>query len=153
MTEIINLEKSTNNVDNQFSNVLDTLSSFRLQITTIQNQIRNLEKSVKKEVKNLKKEADKNKLRGNRKPSGFAKPGKITEELSEFMKIDNGTEVARTEVTQYLISYIKENGLTSTDNKKIIQPDTILKKLLNCGDEQVTYFNIQGFMNKHFVKS
>ena len=38
-------------------------------------------------------------------------------------------------------------------NKKIIKPDKQLKNLLQTNDkEEVTYFNIQKFMNKHFVK-
>ena len=158
MSEIvntINLIEDSNDymkIDNLFDNILDTLSTFRLQITSIQNQIRGLEKTVKKEVKGLKKEVDKNKHRGNRKPSGFAKPSKITKELSEFMNKDNSIEVARTEVTQYLISYIKKNGLTNSENKKIIEPNNTLKNLLDNGEEEVTYFNIQKFMNKHFIK-
>ena len=64
-----------------------------------------------------------------------------------------GTEIARTEVTQYLIQYIKDNELQFSENKKIIVPDNTLKNLLgvNEGDE-VTYFNLQRLMNKHFIK-
>ena len=40
------------------------------------------------------------------------------------------------------------------DNRKIIKPNTPLKNLLNVKkNEEVTYFNIQRFMNKHFIKS
>ena len=70
------------------------------------------------------------------------------------MKKDVGTEIARTEVTQYLIQYIKDNGLQFEGNKKIIVPDSTLKKLLNVKEgEEVTYFNLQRLMNRHFVKS
>tara|TARA_X000001036_G_C20578978_1_gene765917 strand:+ start:103 stop:600 length:498 start_codon:yes stop_codon:yes gene_type:complete len=140
-------------VDGQFSEVLATLGTFRLQITNIQNQIRTIERTIKKQMKSLKKEVSKGKQKGNRKPSGFAKPSKISKDLSEFMKIEEGKEVARTEVTQYLINYIKDKELTNKENKKIIQPDETLKTLLECGEEEVTYFNIQKYMNKHFVKS
>ena len=36
---------------------------------------------------------------------------------------DNGTEIARTEVTQYLIQYIKDNKLQFAGNAKVIKPD------------------------------
>ena len=138
----------------QFSNVLATLSNFRTQITALQQDIRLLERTVKKEVKGLKKTAEKKNKRGNRKPSGFAKPSKVSDNLCLFMKKPKGSEVARTEVTQYLIKYINEHKLQNSTNRKIIEPDSELIKLLGIEDSQeVTYFNLQKYMNKHFVKT
>lgn len=137
----------------QFEGVLTTLGTFRQSITALQSQIRILEKQVRKEMKCLRKEASKNKAKGNRKPSGFAKPSVVTPELCKFMGKDVGTEIARTEVTQYLIQYIKDNELQFADNKKIIVPDATLKSLLGVKDgDEVTYFNLQRLMNQHFVK-
>jgi upstream activation factor subunit UAF30 len=113
-----------------------------------------LEKSVKKQMKGLKKEATKTKAKGNRAPSGFAKPSKVTKELCEFMNKSEGTEIARTEVTRALVAYIKENKLENTTNSKIIAPDEKLKVLLGIEDgQELNYFNIQKYMNKHFVKN
>jgi len=137
----------------QFDGIVQTLSTFRQSITALQTQIRGLEKCVRKEVKGLRKEASKNRNKGNRKPSGFAKPSRVTDELCVFMNRDKGTEIARTEVTQFLIKYINENQLQFAENKKVILPDATLKKLLDVKDgEEVTYFNLQGLMNKHFIK-
>jgi chromatin remodeling complex protein RSC6 len=140
-------------IGQQFDGVLTTLSTFRQSITALQTQIRGLEKAVRKEMKGLRKEASKNRAKGNRKPSGFAKPSLVTAELCKFMGKDEGTEIARTEVTQYLIQYIKDNELQFAENKKIIVPDATLKALLDVKDgDEVTYFNLQRLMNKHFVK-
>ena len=93
------------------------------------------------------------KTKGNRKPSGFAVAGKISDELCEFMQKPKGSTAARTEVTQYIIKYIKDNNLQWVENRKIIKPNTPLKNLLAVQpNEEVTYFNIQRFMNKHFIK-
>ena len=147
-------EETTDHIGKQFEGIIQTLSTFRQSITALQTQIRGLEKSVRKEMKSLQKEAAKNRNKGNRRPSGFAKPSKVSSELCAFMKKDVGTEIARTEVTQYLIQYIKDNGLQFAGNKKIIMPDATLKKLLNVKDgEEVTYFNLQRLMNRHFVKA
>ena len=95
----------------------------------------------------------KNKVHGNRKPSGFAVPMKISDELCTFMKRPKGSEVARTEVTQYIIKYIKDKGLQWEVNKKVIKPDNSLEQLLALNpDDEVTYFNLQRYMNKHFIK-
>jgi len=144
--------EDSNSIFNQFEVIIDSLSHFRIQVNTIQQQIRQLEKNIKKEMKGLKKEAIKNKNKGNKKPSGFANPTKVTKELCEFMNKEEGTQIARTEVTRALISYIKTNNLQNKENKKFILPDKKLQFLLGINQEQeLTYFNLQKYMNKHFI--
>ena len=139
-------------IKEQFSNVLSTLSAFRQNVTGMQNQIRALEKVVKKQMKTLQKEARKSKNKGNRKPSGFAVPSKISNELCEFMGKPTGTKVARTEVTKYIIDYIDKNGLKKSDNRKFINPDDKLSSLLNVSDkDELTYFNIQRYIKRYRI--
>ena len=138
----------------QFEQLVTQLNQMKTQINGIQQNIKQLEKNVKKQMKGLKKEVTKSKNKGNRQPSGFAKPTKVTKELCEFMNKAEGTEIARTEVTRALVAYIKENKLENISNSKIISPDDKLKVLLGLdGSQELTYFNIQKFMNKHFVKN
>jgi upstream activation factor subunit UAF30 len=104
-------------------------------------------------MKGLKKNNVKTK-NSNRQPSGFAKPSKVTKELCDFMNKKEGTEIARTEVTRSLVTYIKENKLENVENAKLILPDEKLKMLLGIEDgQELNYFNIQKYMNKHFVKN
>jgi len=136
----------------QFASVLNTLSSFKSQISMLSNQVKALEKNVKKQMKALEREAKKNKNKGNRKASGFAVPTKISADLCKFMGQPTGAKMARTEVTKYIIQYIKDKNLPDKKNKKVIKPDKALKSLLDLTDEdEVTYFNLQKYMNKHFV--
>ena len=138
----------------QLEGIIDNLTHFKCEITNLQQQIRAIEKNVKKQMSLLKKAATKNKNKnnGNRKPSGFAKPSKVTNELCEFMNKKEGTEIARTEVTKVLCNYIKEHKLENKDNSKIIYPDNKLKMLLGIEEgQELTYFTIQKFMNKHFI--
>jgi chromatin remodeling complex protein RSC6 len=141
----------------QFDQLISQLNIMKNQINGFQQNIRQIEKSVKKHMKDLKKEVikTKNKNKGNRKPSGFAKPSKVTKELCEFMNKSEGTEIARTDVTRTLVAYIKQHKLENTENSKIISPDNKLKLLLGIEDdkEELTYFNIQKYMNKHFIKN
>lgn len=146
--------KTVNPITEQFGAVLNTLSSFKSQISMLSAQVKSLEKTVKKQMKQLEREAQKNKNKGNRKASGFAVPSKISNVLCKFMGKPEGTEMARTEVTKYIIQYIKNNNLPDKDNKKVIKPDNALKSLLNVkATDEVTYFNLQKYMNKHFIKA
>jgi chromatin remodeling complex protein RSC6 len=133
-----------------FSDILENLGQLRKNITVIQNQIKNLEGRVKKEQDKQKKTKQQRK-----KPnSGFAKPTKISDQLCEFMGIETGTELARTEVTKYLHEYIKKNSLQVESNKTLIVPDSNLKNLLELEDDvnkEIHFFSLQKYMNKHFV--
>ena len=140
-------------MEEHFDNLYLSLASFKQSISTMSQHLKLLERDMKKELRNLRKVSNKSKAKGNRKPSGFAKPSDVSVELCTFMGREKGTQIARTEVTQYLINYIKEHQLQFAENKKVILPDTKLKSLLGVDDKtQVTYFNLQGLMNKHFVR-
>jgi chromatin remodeling complex protein RSC6 len=136
----------------QFESIMEHMVLFKSQIGLIQTQFKGLEKNVRKQMNSLKKVSLKNKNKGNRKPSGFAKPTRVTKELCDFMNKDEGSEIARTEVTRALISYIDLNNLQNETNKKVISPDEKLKDLLGINeDQELTYFNLQKYMNKHFI--
>jgi chromatin remodeling complex protein RSC6 len=154
MTNNIIEDEHSDELFKQFDDLICGLNIVKGQINGIQSTLKQLEKDVKKQMKGLKKEAEKNKNKGNRSPSGFAKPSKVTKELCAFMNKSEGSEIARTEVTKALVAYIKENKLENETNRKIIMPDNKLKFLLGVEDgQELTFFNIQKYMNKHFVKS
>ena len=145
--------ESINNIFNSFNTINDSITLFKMQLNSMQQQLKNVEKNVKKELKAVKKVvAEKSKPKNKRAPSGFAKPTKVTKELCDFMNRPEGSEIARTDVTRALISYIDLNNLQNETNKKIIYPDEKLKSLLGINDdEELTYFTIQKYMNKHFI--
>lgn len=158
------------NVLVQISTIYDSLTLFKMNINSIQQQLKVLEKDVKKEMKQIQKQKQKKDeeeiIKSKRKPSGFAKPGNVSNKLCKFMECEEGTKLARTKVTQYLFKYIKDNDLTETYSElneetgkmqkktKIILDDK-LKLLLGIDDEdeddEINYFNIQKHMNKHFL--
>ena len=139
-------------IDTHFSNIFMTLTAFKSSIVSLNHHIKLLEREMKREIKAFNKRSKKDEKKQARKPSGFARPSDVSSELCDFMGRTKGTQIARTEVTQYLIQYIKENELQFPENKKVIVPDEKLKKLLGVDNgTEVTYFNLQGLMNKHFV--
>ena len=139
------------NVNAEFENLLKQIANLKSNITTIQTSVKTLEKTVKRNMKTTSK-LTKTKQNNQKKPSGFAKPSKISDELCIFLELPKGSEIARTEVTKKIINYVTENELQCQENRKQIKCDEKLGKLLNIKDEEVTYFNIQRYMNPHFIK-
>lgn len=120
----------------------------------LKNDYRSLEKAVAREIKLAQKASSKRKKSsGNRQPSGFIKPTRISDELAVFLDKPIGTELARTSVSKEINQYIRSNALQDPTNGRRIFPDTKLSKLLNVTkDDEVTYFNLQKYMKHHFVK-
>lgn len=124
-------------------------------ISSLKSEYRSLQKQWSRDMKTVQKQSSKNKRKsGNRKPSGFVKPTRISDELASFLGKEKGTEMARTSVTKEINAYIRANGLQDTTNGRKINPDTKLSSLLKLKkDDQLTYFNLQKFMCHHFAKS
>lgn len=124
-------------------------------ITSLKTEYRTLEKKWMREFKAAMKSSSKRKRRaGNRAPSGFVKPTRISDELAKFLDKPTGSEMARTEVTRDINKYIRTHNLQDKDNGRKINPDSKLSALLKLkGDDELTYFNLQKFMSPHFAKA
>ena len=122
---------------------------------TVKNDFKTLEKVMSREMKlAAKASTKKRRSSGDRKPSGFVKPTVISDELAQFLGKEIGTEMARTEVSKDINTYIRSHNLQDKANGRIIHPDAKLTKLLKVakGDE-LTYFNLQRYMKHHFQKA
>ena len=124
-------------------------------ISSLKTEYRTLEKKWSREVKAAQKQSSKRKRKaGNRAPSGFVKPTKISDELASFLGKEKGTEMARTDVTREINTYIRAHKLQDKDNGRKIIPDTKLATLLKLKKtDELTYFNLQKYMSPHFAKA
>jgi upstream activation factor subunit UAF30 len=138
-----------------FSGFLQKLQALTTQMNMLKTEFRALEKKAVRELKTAQKVNSKRKRKaGNRSPSGFVKPTLISDELAKFLEKPSGTEMARTEVTREINTYIRANNLQDKTNGRKINPDQRLATLLKIqnGDE-LTYFNLQRYMSPHFAKA
>jgi len=82
--------------------------------------------------------------------------------LSQF-GVKKGDPIARTDVTKYITTYIKEKDLQNPEYRREILPDATLKKLFgeplerkNPEDESsalvYTYLRLQKYLSPHFPK-
>jgi len=124
-------------------------------LANLKNDFKTLEKTVTRELKTAQKaSAKKRRASGNRQPSGFVKPTRISDELATFLGKTSGTEMARTAVSKEINAYIRANNLQDKENGRKINPDNKLSKLLKLSKEdELTYFNLQKYMKHHFIKA
>ena len=124
-------------------------------MSSLKSDFKTLEKMVGRELKNAQKASSrKKKASGNRQPSGFVKPTRISDELAQFLGKTIGTEMARTEVSKEINGYIRTNSLQDPANGRKINADAKLSTLLKLQKEdELTYFNLQRYMKHHFIKA
>jgi len=96
------------------------------------------------------------KKQGEKKPrklSGFALPVPISQPLCRFLNLPEGSQISRTEMTQFLNQYITENNLIDPEKKTIVVPNEALSILLgpNVDLGTLTRFTIQRYMNPHYL--
>jgi len=134
---------------------LAKLQQLGAMIASLKVEYRGLEKKWTRELKTAQKQSSKRKRKaGNRAPSGFVKPTRISDELATFLEKPAGSEMARTEVTRDINKYIRTNKLQDEANGRKINPDSKLAALLKLKKtDELTYFNLQRYMSPHFAKA
>ena len=139
----------------QSTEFLAKLNQLGALLASLKTEYRSLEKKWSREIKTAQKTNAKRKRKsGNRQPSGFVKPTKISDELAKFLEKPAGTEMARTDVTREINKYIRSHNLQDKENGRKINPDAKLQTLLKLKKtDELTYFNLQRYMSPHFSKA
>jgi len=153
--EVVAVEDVEASIAAQSVEFMTKLTQLSSMIASLKTEYRSLEKKWARELKVAQKSSSKKKKRaGNRAPSGFVKPTRISDELASFLGKDKGTEMARTDVTREINKYIRSQNLQDTSNGRKINPDTKLQALLKLKKtDELTYFNLQRYMSQHFHKA
>ena len=139
----------------QSTEFLAKLNQLGALLGALKTEYRSLEKKWSRELKTAQKSQLKRRRKsGNRAPSGFVKPTKISDELAKFLEKPIGSEMARTDVTRDINKYIRLHNLQDKENGRKIHPDTKLQTLLKLKKtDELTYFNLQRYMSPHFSKA
>jgi len=119
-------------------------------------------RSLGKKVKTLRNHSvrvmkQKNRVnRKNNNNSGFLKPVQISEEMAKFTGWNPEDLKSRVDVTKYICKYIKDHDLQNPVDRRQIRADLKLSKLLKYDskkDDPLTYYRLQTYMKKHFIKN
>jgi chromatin remodeling complex protein RSC6 len=146
-------QNTVENYADEFTHLVEQLKNLQSALKDLTVYTSKLEKRVAKDQKAVQKRVNGKRRRTNNSasPSGFSKPGKISDELRVFLKLDKDELIARTEVTKRINAYCKEHGLQGKEDKRILKADKTLKTLLRLGkNDELTFFNLQKYMKVHF---
>jgi hypothetical protein len=136
----------------RIAEVNSSLNEMKVAQDKYRESVKKLNHVYEMMVKKEQKQA--NKPKKERKACGFAVAVPVSDIMCEFMEVEKGSMVARTDITKRLNAYIKANGLENPENRQQILPDERLWKIL--GVERagvvITHFNIQKYINGHFLK-
>jgi chromatin remodeling complex protein RSC6 len=146
---IVKLEKTIEQLLQRMENQRSETDAMFKQLKYVQKTTnRILQKEKEKQIEKIEKQ------KREPKKKGFTQPIKISSILANFMNVPTETLLSRTEVTKYIILYIKDKGLENPSNRRQIWPDEALWNVLgeNARKEQcLTHFNLQKYMNVHFL--
>jgi hypothetical protein len=149
-------EAPVTTLDEDLKGVLASLTTLRETVSSMITEVKRLDKRVHREIKDARKRKRRVRAEGEegakpRGPSIFEIPTKVTDELCVFLGHSKGTLISRSNVTKQINNYVKEKNLK---NKHDITPDGPLRKLLQVPEsEQLTYFNLQRYLNRHYIKA
>jgi|694.fasta_scaffold00964_26 chromatin remodeling complex protein RSC6 len=155
-----NTSQTIETIIKQWEESIKNLKTFATQLRMVKKEIITLEKENDKQKKSKKNKQKKNE---NKKPSGFAIPKEISNELADFLQVGRGVPISRTEVTKLLTNYIKDNDLKDPDFKRNIlltgeageKLASILSPVVDDNGNKVvlSYFNLQKYIKHHFPGS
>lgn len=137
----------------EFKAVVTTLDDAMATIKGLKSRIQKLEKQVHRDHRaNIKKiRGKKRRVPDPNNPSGFNKPGPVSNELRKFLSLKKDELISRTDVTKSIHTYCKDKGLQDDKDKRILKPDASLRKLLKMGKtDELTFFNLQKYMKVHY---
>ena len=153
------LDNKTKKKNSYFDKLEQSIESMECELSLIKDKfdsVKSLLKNHKKMLVKLKEKQNKNdsKSKKKRKPCGFARPTKVSDDMCDFLGKEHGSLVSRTDVTKSLIQYIKDHQLQHKVHKRLIVPDEKLAHIF--GDEaknkDLTWFTMQKYVNHHFIK-
>ena len=126
-----------------------TLETLNAALEAIAKEQRALHKDIRK-IRQYIEDPTGEKHEARTKNNGFNKPLGVSEKLRAFLNLPADEKISRSQVTRKVNEYVEAKGLKAGQN---ISLDETLKDLLQVPEGvQVTFLNIQKYINPHYIK-
>jgi len=121
----------------------------QLDLSNLIKEIKALRRDMRK-IRQTLEDPTGEKAKERSKNNGFNKPQKISEKLRAFLSLGPDELMSRSQVTRKINEYVEAKGLK---NGQKISLDSSLRDLLVVPEgTDVTFLNIQKFINPHYIK-
>ena len=144
----------------------DLMNELKREVQELRKMQRDHENLIKDASKKSKRKKIPRDDANPRKPSGFASPVIVSDDLYAFLDqygVKKTDPIARTDVTRHITTYIKEHDLQNPEHRREIIPDAALRKLFGPAMEPkdpndsnsplvYTYLKLQRYLSAHFPK-
>ena len=165
-TDSIEIETMKQRFEKLIKSKQDLTNELKREIQELRKMQRDHENAIKEASKKTKRKKTPRDDSNPRKPSGFASPVIVSDDLYAFLAqfgVKNTDPIARTDVTRHITTYIKEKDLQNPEHRREIIPDAALKKLFGPAIEPkdpndpksplvYTYLKLQRYLSPHFPK-
>ena len=126
-----------------------TLETLNAALEVIAKEQRALRKDVRK-IRQYIEDPTGEKQEARTKNNGFNKPLGVSEKLRAFLGLAVDEKISRSQVTRKVNEYVEAKGLKAGQN---ISLDATLQDILQVPEGvQVTFLNIQKYINPHYIK-
>jgi upstream activation factor subunit UAF30 len=118
-------------------------------LASLRDEIKALRKDLRK-VKQHIEDPSGEKAKARSLNNGFRKPQNVSPELKAFLSMGPEDRISRADVTKRINEYVTAKGLKKGQH---ILLDDQLRSLLNPPEDvQLTFLNIQRYINPHYIK-
>jgi upstream activation factor subunit UAF30 len=126
-----------------------TLETLNVALQAIAKEQRALHKDIRK-IRQYIEDPSGEKQDARTKNNGFNKPLGVSEKLRAFLGLAVDEKISRSQVTRKVNEYVEAKGLKAGQN---ISLDATLQDILQVPEgTQVTFLNIQKYINPHYIK-
>lgn len=168
-TPVVEETTEVDSMKQRFERLIKTKQDLMIELKREVQELKKMQRDHEHAIKEASKRSRKKRVRdenSTRKPSGFASPVVVSDELYSFLEsfgVKKGDPIARTDVTRYVTTYIKDKDLQNPENRREIVPDTVLDRLFGPAMEHkdpndatsplvYTYLKLQRYLSQHFPK-
>jgi upstream activation factor subunit UAF30 len=124
-------------------------SDVLVQIESLRNEFKALRKDIRK-IRQFIEDPTGEKAKARSQNNGFRKPQNVSDELKSFLGLANDEKISRADVTRRVNEYVTARNLKC--GQKISMDDKLSSLLTPPADVEITFLNIQKYLNRHYIK-
>jgi len=136
---VVETESKDNLTYTSYLELQNELSAIQERLSVLRSNLKKHYKLTSKQMQKMNKGRRQN--TNPRSPTGFGKPCFVPSTLRTLLKLGDDECVTRPTVTQKLYSYIKDNSLFDTNDKRLLRVNDSLSKALQLSAQEVKLIN------------